>query len=208
MNYRWKRAREELLAGIYSQTELPAILTRSKDQEPARWGVALRALGGDSLETLAAQLEVSVANVRGIVYAQMREIDAELWLRLGGAGAGYESIREAYLQRVLCLIRREGIGGKEPLGANPAGSEVREEGEESAMAGNITRYLEFQRKQSGTLPPSLAAQYLGISRQSLTHCKSKKWVECIEVAGTAHYGLDSLRRLKEFRTFRRSFGKG
>jgi adenylosuccinate lyase len=67
------------------------------------------------------------------------------------------------------------------------------------MQGNIQRYLDFQREQIHTLPPSMAVAYLGMSRQAVFDAVKKKKLATIKVAGTHHFGLRSLRLFKAMR---------
>lgn len=75
------------------------------------------------------------------------------------------------------------------------------------MASNLTKFIQYQRAEGGIYPPTLAAQYLGVSRQGLHYMKRKRWLSTMFCAGQTYYGLNSLRLMKECRTARAQVGK-
>lgn len=70
------------------------------------------------------------------------------------------------------------------------------------MPSNITRFLRFQSEQGGVLPPKLAANHLGVSRQALNYAKQLNRLDSIMVSEVTYYGMKSLRLYKEMRTAR------
>lgn len=72
------------------------------------------------------------------------------------------------------------------------------------MPTNITLFLKFQNDQGGVLPPKLAANYLGVSRQSLNYAKQLERLDSMMVSEVTYYGMKSLRLYKEMRTARNS----
>ncbi len=57
---------------------------------------------------------------------------------------------------------------------------------------DLRRFMSFQFDQGGVYPPSLAAEFLGISRQALHVIAQQGRLKYVVVAGRRYYGLKSV----------------
>lgn len=72
------------------------------------------------------------------------------------------------------------------------------------MPSRVTKFLKFQKDEGGILPPDLAREYLGVSRQALHALAKRKKVHFITVKGVRYYGRDSLNDYKWIRAAKRA----
>ena len=64
------------------------------------------------------------------------------------------------------------------------------------MPSSHYTFLKFQKEQEGTLPPTLAAAFLGVSGSRLSELARKGRLQFKTVAKARHYGVRSLREYK------------
>lgn len=64
------------------------------------------------------------------------------------------------------------------------------------MKDTIQDFLRFQRTHNGALTPSLAAKYMGVSRQQMVNLRTRHRLTSVRLNGVHYYAFNDLKTVK------------